>query len=278
MNHSTDPQALQNLIPALLKLAKQAGDAIMDCYQKTTVCVEIKADRTPVTQADKLANDIIYQGLLALTPHIPIISEEETAAPFQTRQHWPLLWLVDPLDGTKEFLHHTDEFTVNIALIADGYPIIGIIYAPVLRCYYFASRGNGAFKQQDNAPAHPIHTRPVPLDSPLTVIASRRHAQGRLAAFTADFPDHVMIHKGSSLKSCLIAEGQADIYPCLGPTCEWDMAAAQCILEEAGGKVMDAQGQPFRYNVKPTLVNPPLVVVGDKDYDWGSILKRLGEF
>lgn len=260
-----------NLVPLIepcIELAKKAGTAILNLYHSNTeIDVQIKADATPVTEADLIAHNIIAEGLKELTPDIPVLSEEGAKIPFEIRQQWHTYWLIDPLDGTKEFIHKTDEFTVNIALIHQGHSILGVIYVPVLDVCYYAYTGGGAFKQ--TAAGLPVAIHTVKTDSNnLRVTVSRRHSLEKAAVFIQKIPSHTKIPKGSSLKTCVIAEGAADVYPCFGKTSEWDMGAAQCIIEEAGGAMTDLQFQPIRFNTKESLLNPPLLVVGDKDYNW----------
>ena len=252
----------EKFLPAILTLAKQAGDAILKLYQQTNPLeVNIKLDKTPVTEADLIAHQIIEQGLNQLTPNIPVLSEESANIPFDQRQSWSTYWLVDPLDGTKEFIHKTDEFTVNIALISENKSILGVIYSPVLDHFYFAAQGFGAFKQISQQTPIKIHTRKIQKTPVLAV--SRRHGGKIVEVFLEQLVNYELIQKGSSLKSCMVAEGIADAYPCMGPTSEWDMGAAQCIVEEAGGAMLNLSGDPLRYNTKASLLNPPLLIVGD---------------
>lgn len=259
-------QDSSQLLKPLLSLAQQAGVAIMEVYREEDPEIEIKADHTPVTKADLQANEIIVQGLQVLTPEIPIISEELTELPFTERKKWTQYWLIDPLDGTKEFIERTDEFTVNIALIENGKPILGIVYAPALGIGYQACRGCGAFKYTDGGTYDFIQTRPYSASE--TVIAiSRRHGK-RAENYFSRLPHYELHYCGSALKICRVAEGVADIYPRLGKTSEWDTAAGQCVLEEAGGEIIDLQGRELRYNTKPSLLNPEFMAIGDTKHDW----------
>jgi 3'(2'), 5'-bisphosphate nucleotidase len=244
-------------------IAREAGDVILSVYNDA-FDISHKADNTPVTTADILAHNLIVKGLRELTPDIPILSEESKKIPFAERQQWETYWLVDPLDGTREFIKHNGEFSVNIALINNHDSILGVIYAPVLEQDYYAWKDGGAWKQETRASAQPIHVRNEP-EQKLVVAGSRSHGSERYHAYLDTLGDIEVISMGSSLKSCLVAEGTADLYPRLGPTSEWDTAAAQCIVEEAEGFVLDAQGQPLRYNTKDSLMNPDFFVSGNSE-------------
>ncbi|MEM1243895.1 MAG: 3'(2'),5'-bisphosphate nucleotidase CysQ [Pseudomonadota bacterium] len=264
----------ENILPDLIQLAKQAGKAIMEVYQqKTPVDVKIKADKTPVTQADLIAHQVIKNKLQQLTPEIPILSEEAANIDFSERKKWHTYWLIDPLDGTKEFIQRTDEFTVNIALIAQHHSVLGVVYAPVLDWCYYASRSTKAYKIEAQQPPHEIKVRQA--GDKLTVALSRRHGHKEFAPYLEKIRGHEIIKKGSSLKSCLIAEGKADIYASMGPTSEWDTGASQCIVEVAGGRVCDLEFNPLCYNTKASLINPPFIVVGDASYNWKQFFNKL---
>lgn len=253
------------LFSHVITLAKQAGEEILAIYQGQII-VDAKADLSPLTAADLAAHKIIVDGLKQLTPDVPVLSEESAETPFTERKNWQRYWLVDPLDGTKEFIEKNDEFTVNIALIENHQPVFGVVYAPALNICYFAMRGKGAFKQE-NSVSQPIHVK-ANVGKQIHVVTSRRHGLSELQYFLQQLGDHTMLHRGSALKFGLVAEGVADIYPRLGPTSEWDTAAAQCIVEEAGGAVVDLSGKPFRYNTKASLLNPEFLAVGDVNYHW----------
>lgn len=260
-------------IEPIIHIAKQAGAKILELYHSgQPLEVAMKENKTPVTEADLAANEIIFKGLRALTPDIPVISEEAKTIPFEQRKNWTRFWLVDPLDGTKEFIHRTDDFTVNIALIEQNQPTIGCIYAPVFDLTYFAQTGQGAFKIEQNQAPVSIQTRNFKEEQ--TIIAvSRRHSQEAANRMIERLKDLTILRRGSSIKSCLIAEGLADLYPAFGPMSEWDIAAAQCIVAEAGGAVIDEHLQTMRYNVRQTLLNPRLLVVGDPKQAWQSYFK-----
>ena len=241
--------------PAILDivtLAKKAGEAIMKIYLDAELFVEDKADQSPLTLADISANQIINEGLSILTPDWPIISEESQFPDYEIRQHWREFWLVDPLDGTKEFIHKNGEFTVNIALIEQGVPILGVVYAPAIDKCYFASKGLGAFSVQDGIKKE-IHTQEGGINP--VIVVSRSHIDDATKSLIDAIGHPRIISMGSSLKIGLIAEGLADLYPRLGPTMEWDTAAADAILREAGGSLCTTEGQLLDYN-KPVLKNP----------------------
>lgn len=256
------------LLEPVILLARAAGRAIMDVYGSDELGVQSKADDSPLTRADLAAHHVIAEGLARLTPTLPVLSEEAADIPWSTRRQWERYWLVDPLDGTKEFIKRNGEFTVNIALIDSGVPALGVVYAPVLDWLYAGVRGLGASKQTPEGVEH-ISTRPINNDI-LRVVASRTHRGEKLDAWleTAgkQFAAVQTLSMGSSLKICLVAEGAADVYPRLAPTCEWDTAAAQAVLEAAGGVLVTADGLAYRYNCKEFLVNPQFVAVGDVEW------------
>ncbi len=251
-------------------LAAEAGRRILDVYERGFT-VTHKDDRSPLTEADRAAHETIAAGLARLAPEIPLLSEESAAVDHAERARWTRFWLADPLDGTKEFIHRNGEFTVNIALVEDARPVLGVVYVPVLGLVYYACRGRGAYKQRGNEPPRALAARRYEGQGRPIVVVSRSHASPRLADFLAAIGEHDRISMGSAMKLCLVAEGAADVYPRLGPTMEWDTAAAHCVVEEAGGRVTDWQGRPLVYN-KPDLHNPPFVVSGAGDYDWTRYL------
>ncbi|MDH5180438.1 MAG: 3'(2'),5'-bisphosphate nucleotidase CysQ [Gammaproteobacteria bacterium] len=265
-----DKQELKKLQEPIISLAIRAGARILD-YYRYGCKVKQKEDKTPLTQADLEANEIIQNGLQKLTPDIPILSEEAHDIPFSERQQWSLYWLVDPLDGTREFINRTDEFTVNIALIENGLPILGLVHAPELECCYFASRGQGAYKKAGGNKPRRIQVKKK-CRSPVIVAGSRAHRTVDFSRFLENIGDTEVLSMGSALKSCLVAEGKADVYARLGPTSEWDTAAAQCIVEEAGGLITDTNMERLRYNTKECLLNPHFFVFGDQNVDWSSYL------
>lgn len=269
-----NPQDYTLLLPHVIATALQAGARIMEVYTQG-FNVQRKDDHSPLTCADVAAHDTIVAGLSALEPVLPILSEEDAKIiPYAERAQWPAYWLVDPLDGTREFVKRNGEFTVNIALIVAHSPVIGVVYVPMNGDCYYACRGTGAYKQNGAAPAQRIRVRPLPADT-LAVAGSRSHADANFDLFLQNLnrPCQV-ITIGSSLKSCLVAEGKVDLYPRLGPTSEWDTAAAQCVVEEAGGKLTDIHLQPLRYNTKESLLNPWFLVFGDTQENWTQYLPR----
>lgn len=257
-------------IDDIVAIAKVAGQAIMAVYEQD-IEVQRKHDNSPLTQADLAAHNIIENSLSVLIPELPVLSEESAAIPFATRRQWSSYWLVDPLDGTREFIKRNGEFTVNIALIENHRPAMGVVFAPALNLLFYAAKGQGAFRQLGSKAPQPIHARPFD-STKVTVAGSRSHAGEELLRFLDRMGPHVLISMGSSLKICLVAEGRADVYPRLGLTSEWDTAAAQCILEEAGGCLIGLDGEPFRYNLKESLLNPHFFAAGCGDHDWTRYL------
>ena len=262
-----DPACL--LTPAL-EIAIAAGCRILEFYE-AGFSVAQKSDQTPLTEADLAAHQLIVSGLQDLTPALPVLSEESTTIPLSDRCDWERYWLVDPLDGTREFIDRTDEFTVNIALIEDQQPVVGIIYAPALGLYYYAARGEGAWKREATNQPQPIQCRRWD-GGRVTVAGSRSRHGPALQRYLNNLHDYELVILGSALKSCLVAEGGADLYARLGPTSEWDTAAAQCLLEEAGGRLTDTRMRPLRYNQRPTLLNPHFFASGAGETDWARYL------
>ena len=253
-------------------VARVAGDAIMDVYQGD-FSVQTKADASPVTAADMAAHRVIVGRLAQLQPLLPILSEEARALPWSERRQWSRYWLVDPLDGTREFVKRNGEFTVNIALIDNHRSVLGVVFAPVTGEMYVAEQGAGSWLQSDHGGDwRRLRTRPLP-PSPM-VAGSRSHGGAQHAVLEQLIgSDYELQPLGSSLKFCLIARADADLYLRLGLTSEWDTAAAQCVLEEAGGAVLDLTGQPFRYNRGESLLNPEFIAVGDRAVDWSAKLQ-----
>jgi len=244
----------EKLLADIIQLANLAGEAIISLYSNTSIDVKFKEDSSPVTKADMLSNKLIRDGLLQIDNQALIISEEIDAANFTVRQHWQRYWLIDPLDGTKEFIDKTDEFTVNIALIENNKPILGVVHAPVLNKTYYALKGEPAYVIANGVTKKITTAKDTVYPPRITV--SRRHGEGaKLSAFLAELGEHEIIVCGSTIKICLVAEGLAELYPRFGLTNEWDTAAGQCILEAAGGSVIDQNGSPLVYN-KPSLINP----------------------
>lgn len=262
---------LQRLLPAVADIAEDAGRRIMTIYEAGFE-VWRKDDDSPLTAADQAAHHVISQALQQLTPALPILSEEGRIPDFDQRRLWDCYWLLDPLDGTKEFIKRNGEFTVNIALIVNGAPLLGVVYAPVKQTNWYAAAGLGAFRRQHGQDSA-IHVRP--LAQPPVAMVSRSHRDSAVDTLLARLPDAETLPVGSSLKFCLVAEGSADLYPRFGPTSEWDTAAAQCVVEQAGGVVVTLAFQPLRYNSKPSLLNPDFMVFGDPHHDWASLLEGL---
>jgi 3'(2'), 5'-bisphosphate nucleotidase len=269
MMYSNSSESYQELLRPVIQIAYQAGRRILEIYDAGFE-VEEKSDNTPLTEADLAADKIITQGLQDLTPGIPILTEESDLVPFKERENWPLYWLVDPLDGTREFIKRSGEFSVNIALVKENTAVLGVIYAPVMGCLYYASKGEGAFKKSELDDPVEIGVRKCP--KKIVVAGSRSHQTKEFTNFLKKLPDSEIMCVGSALKSCLVAEGVADIYPRLGPTSEWDTAAAQCIVEEAGGHITDTKMHTLQYNLKDVLLNPHFIVFGDDSVDWFSYL------
>jgi len=249
-------QLSEDLLNGVLNIAEQAGAKIMEIYRQDHFVVQEKADHSPLTEADMRSHQHICSELTKLTPDIPVLSEESDPEIAEQRHTWETLWLVDPLDGTKEFIGKSDEFTVNIALIHRNQPILGVIVAPALGASYYAMEDFGAYKKH----AGQIKVLNVPLPTqPYRVVASRRHGNDQLVHFLAQLESYDLVQAGSALKFCLIAEGKADVYPRLAPTYEWDTAAGHAILNQANGRVTTQQHQPFIYNARKTLLNQVFV-------------------
>lgn len=253
-------------------IAQQAGDIIMQVYQKD-FAVETKADDSPVTEADLKANAHIMAALECLTPQYPILSEEMEHADFSVRESWDIYWLIDPLDGTKSFVQRSDEFTVNIALIHDHKPVLGVVYVPATGHIYSAQQGIGAFQRPANGVSTPIHCRSA--ESVPTIVGSFT-AGDRLQAFLHAVGEHHYRAMHSSLKICLVATGEADVYPRLWPTSEWDTAAAHAIINEAGGRLVTIDNKTLKYNKKDSLLNPEFLVYGDESGNWCDLVPPLG--
>lgn len=263
-------QTAAQLLAPVIALARQAGDAILQIYQQEFV-IERKGDDSPLTAADMAAHNIIMDGLARLTPGLPRLSEEGANIPYPERRTWPLYWLIDPLDGTREFIKRNGEFTVNIALIEHGHPVLGVVHAPVLDTTYSAAEDAGAWKQSGTGEAMPIHCSKTA--RPARIVASRSHITPELEALLQRLPPHEALNIGSSLKICLVAEGKADFYPRIGLTSEWDTAAGHCVVEQAGGVVSTTDGKALLYNSKESLLNPHFLVRGEPAYPWLQYLQ-----
>jgi len=263
MIHLRNPQTL---LADLCAIARAAGDAILEVYGRD-FAVRLKDDRSPLTEADEVSHRIIGERLRLLDASVPLLSEESAPADLAQRRGWSRFWLVDPLDGTKEFVKRNGEFTVNIALVDAQRAVLGVVLAPALSRLYYGAVGVGAWCQIGTDAARTIRVQ-APAAQPPRVVGSRSHPSGELADYLAGLGPHEITPMGSSLKICLVAEGAADVYPRLGPTSEWDTAAAQAILESAGGRMMDRVGQPLRYNTKDDLLNPHFLAFGDTRRNW----------
>ena len=245
------------MLEDVVAIARRAGTAITEVYGRTDVGETTKSDASPLTDADLAANAVIVEELGGLGLSYPILSEESRAIPHTEREGWHRYWIVDPLDGTREFLKRNGEFTVNIALVEGGVPVLGVVVAPALGVAYWGARGAGAYRARDNAKA-------------MRVVASRSHAGPLLPHFLERLPTHELVSIGSSLKLCLVADGSAHLYPRFGPTSEWDVGAADAIVREAGGSVCALDGIPLRYN-KADVLNPWFVVAGRPPFPWREI-------
>lgn len=256
------------------ELARQAGANIMHFYG-AHAAVTWKKDASPLTAADQASHDFLVESLKSFMPEATVVSEESNEARNSSLEGAVLFWLVDPLDGTKEFLKGTNEFTVNLALIEDGVPVLGVVHAPALRLTYYGGRNFGAWRQAGDEPPAPLSTRRAD-PSQFAVVASKDHAGPLVSAMLARLTKPQFQSMGSSLKFCLVAEGKADIYLRDLPTMEWDTAAAQCIVEAAGGGVYSLDGEPLRYG-KPGLKNPAIMTVGDVQCDWLRLVLPDGD-
>ncbi|QWF15935.1 3'(2'),5'-bisphosphate nucleotidase CysQ [Lysobacter capsici] len=261
----------RDLIEGAIAIARAASDAIVQVYDGE-FAVQRKADASPVTAADMAAHHIILDGLARLTPDVPVLSEESAdEIDFERRRPWQRLWLVDPLDGTREFVKRNGEFSVNLALIENGVSVFGLVLAPVGGALWYGGRGVGAFRR-DGERETALRVQ-VPAAQPLRVAASRSHHNPRIEGFMVNAHREArggiaMLSLGSSLKFCRIAEAQLDLYPRFGPTSEWDTAAGQAVLEAAGGAVFDPQGRPFRYNQRRSILNGDFIALGDAGLPW----------
>ena len=259
-----------HMLEPLLDIAQTAGRTIMEIYD-TNFGVEQKADRSPVTAADLAAHQIIVAGLKRLTPDLPVLSEESSAIPFEERRRWGSYWLVDPLDGTKEFISRNGDFTVNIALVQNHAPVVGVVHIPVEGLSYYGVVNAGAYRRKTGGAPEPIHVRPLG-NGPVRVVASRSHRGELLDGYLAKLGAHETVSRGSALKFCLVAEGAADVYPRLGPTSEWDTAAGHAVLLAAGGHVVNVDGSALAYNTKESLLNPHFIAYADASRDWRTFL------
>jgi len=252
-----------NLLDPVAAIARQAGAAILEVYNSEDFDIERKGDDSPLTAADLAAHHIIADALALLTPEIPVHSEESEGITWEMRRDWQRYWLVDPLDGTKEFIKRNGEFTVNIALIENGVPVLGVVHVPVMGVTYLGGKGIGAFKESESG-REAIQVRTTP-PKVVVMVASRSHGTDTVAILEGLIGQRLgpveLTSMGSSLKLCLVAEGRADIYPRLAPTSEWDTAAADAVVRAAGGTVVNTSFEPLQYN-KENILNPHFLVLG----------------
>lgn len=244
------------MLSEVVGLARMAGSSVMDVYSRP-FSVKYKEDSSPLTEADSSSHRVIADGLPAIAPGVPVISEEGEGVPFEARRGFERFWLVDPLDGTKEFIRRNGEFTVNIALIEDGAPVMGVVYAPACGLLYYAEKGGGAFREKAGGPPERIRSG-LP-GAGVRAVVSRSHPDAHVEAFLRGYDVSSRVEAGSSLKFCIVAEGRADLYPRFGETWEWDTAAGHAVAAEAGAAVTLPDGSPLLYN-KESLKNPGFIV------------------
>lgn len=254
---------LESLRESVLDLVREAGRAILAIYRRDFE-VTSKDDRSPLTEADLAAHRILAAGLARLEPISPVLSEESATSDIDDRRQWRRLWLVDPLDGTREFIKRNGDFTVNVALVEDGVPVLGVVHAPALDETASAVRGGLLRVERAGALVVPVAAAPAPP----RVAASRSHACSRSAEALARLGEHQLLAVGSALKFIRVASGEADVYLRLGPTSEWDTAAGQCLVEAVGGSLVSLDGKPFRYNARDTLLNGDFIAAADPSIDW----------
>ena len=258
---------LAGWVDGVLAACDTARVAILDIYENDDFSVEMKADDSPLTRADLASHRILVDALGRLTPDIPVLSEESAATAFEARRDWPRLWVVDPLDGTREFIKRNGEFTINVALVENHRPVLGVIAVPALDRSYVGIPGRGAFVRTGTDDRRPIRTRRPPADPPV-VLGSRSHGTPRSEAYFEAIGPHERLARGSALKFCAVAEGEADFYPRLGPTSEWDTAAGDALVHAAGGRVTLPDGDELRYNARATTLNGDFLVSGDPTVNW----------
>ncbi|KGY10805.1 3'-5'-bisphosphate nucleotidase [Vibrio tubiashii] len=266
---------LSHHLPAVIEIARSAGQLILDIYEKKEYEEFTKSDETPVTSADIAAHKLVVEKLSELTPDIPVLSEEDADISLDKRSQWERYWLVDPLDGTQEFIARSGDFATIIALVENNKPVMGVVYGPVSGVTYYAYQGKGAWKIPDLNESVRIKTHQHDgQQSPIAIAISRRQDINRITSRMSSGWNYDLVPLGSAaLKACLVAEGAVDCYLRLGPTGEWDTAATQCIVEEAGGRILSTLLEPLSYNERDTLENPNFIVLGDESLPWGEILK-----
>jgi 3'(2'), 5'-bisphosphate nucleotidase len=268
-------EAPSSLAGRVAEIAQAAGREILEVYAQGETAATLKADDSPLTAADLRSQRLIVSALAALTPGVPVLSEEADQPPHAERARWARHWLVDPLDGTREFLSRNGEFTVNIALIEAHAPVLGVVHVPVSGTTYWGVPGEGAWRQAGGARVRALHAAMRAAD-PVRVVGSRSHRGDSLEGFLGRLGRHELKAVGSSLKFCMVAEGAADVYPRLGPTSEWDTAAGHAVAVAAGGAVVELDGRPLEYNTRAGLLNPFFVAYGDRQRDWLALLRPNG--
>ncbi|WP_118817388.1 3'(2'),5'-bisphosphate nucleotidase CysQ [Haemophilus haemolyticus] len=262
----------EHLLNQVLLIAYQAGKHLQQFYQKQ-VHVELKEDNTPVTEADLFVSQFLTEKLTALFPNVPVLSEENCHISFEERKNWKEYWLIDPLDGTQQFINRTDQFSVLITLVRKNKPVLSVIHAPILSTTYYAMRDFGAFKKQVDQVKKLTKTT-INFDRPLRIAVGATTSQEKVRSILPkDFPSEFVVVGSSSLKSGLVAEGAVDCYVRLGRTGEWDTAGAEVLLGETHGAIFDSHFEPLTYNQRETLINPHFVMVGDQSLDWRSIFQ-----
>ena len=266
-------KAPSRFLEAVLALAIKTGDKVLEIYHSNFRVGQLP-DQSPLTAANLVSHHLLTEALFALNGGFPVLSQLSSMPPFEERREWETYWLIGPLDGTLEFTRHIGEFTINIALIHQHKPVLGVVYAPALQICYFAAEGCGAFKKLGEDDPQEIHVRMQAPNQP-DVVGSRFHPNLGMEVYLKQLGEHHFNPLGSSLKFCQVATGEADLYPRMGITCEWDTAAAQCIVETAGGAITDLQGRPLIYNAKSSLVNPFFLAFGDKARDWTRFAKGI---
>ena len=265
----------QEYVKKLIKISKRAGDAIMDIYE-SEFDVNFKSDQSPLTKADILSNKIICQSLEKITPDVPILSEESSDIPYHERSKWNQYWLIDPLDGTKEFIKRNNEFTVNIALIRNNRPVFGVIHAPALDQTFWGSKSFGSFMMNKDGIVNKIYTKTKDADV-IRVVSSRSHKSERDLLFLDAIGKFENSAVGSSLKLCYLANGSADIYPRYGRTSEWDIAAGDAILSFAGGIILGADRKIIQYNIRESLINDSFIACGSLNEEIGGVCSKFYE-
>lgn len=262
-----------NIIEEIIKVSQDAGKAILDIYNKSDSDFELKEDKSPLTKADISSHNIIINSLKYLTPSIPIISEEDCGIPLKERLDWKEYWLIDPLDGTKEFIKRNGEFTVNIALIRKNEPVLGVINIPAMEKIFWADGNNGSHSINADGKSIRMNVK-KDMEGSIKIAASRSHYNNKLDSILAELEDYELINVGSSIKFCLVASGEADIYIRFGPTSEWDTAAGEAIVKFAGGRVISTIGKQISYNKKESFLNPDFIV-SKNNHLLEKILKKI---